>query len=220
MYGECRNYNVLNGHKNAVLEIHWSTNNRIVSASADKTVALWDPNRGRRLSRLTEHDGIVNTCAVARDAPDLFASGSDDCSVLLWDMRAKRSQLLMSHPYQVTSLCMAHDGMSVYSGSIDNVIRKFDLRKEGAEVLALQGHTDTVTGLAMHPEGTHVLSNSMDQTLRSWDIRPFVPSEQHRCEKVLQGARVSGLCSNALQFAVCCRSYRSCARVVLVFLFC
>jgi WD40 repeat protein len=43
VYGECRNYGVLSGHKNAVLEVQWSYDSQqIVSASADKTVGVWD----------------------------------------------------------------------------------------------------------------------------------------------------------------------------------
>lgn len=37
--GECKNYNVLHGHKNAILEAKWLTDTYIVSASADKTVS-------------------------------------------------------------------------------------------------------------------------------------------------------------------------------------
>lgn len=43
VYGECRNYGVLSGHKNAVLEVQWTYDSaQLVSASADKTVGLWD----------------------------------------------------------------------------------------------------------------------------------------------------------------------------------
>lgn len=61
VYGECENYGVLTGHKNAVLELHWSSDSRcggvrraldvadrpvlrsmIFSCSADQTVAVWD----------------------------------------------------------------------------------------------------------------------------------------------------------------------------------
>lgn len=43
VYGECRNYNVLAGHKNAVLEVQWTYDSaHVVSASADKTVGVWD----------------------------------------------------------------------------------------------------------------------------------------------------------------------------------
>lgn len=43
VYGECRNYSVLSGHKNAVLEVQWTYDSaQIVSASADKTIGVWD----------------------------------------------------------------------------------------------------------------------------------------------------------------------------------
>lgn len=44
--GGCKNYNMLKGHKNAVLEVKWSTEASIVSCSADKTVAVWNANSG------------------------------------------------------------------------------------------------------------------------------------------------------------------------------
>lgn len=43
VYGECRNFGELRGHKNAVLEVQWTYDSaQVVSASADKTVGVWD----------------------------------------------------------------------------------------------------------------------------------------------------------------------------------
>lgn len=43
VYGDCENYNVIEGHKNAVLDVHWTYDStQIISASADKTIGLWD----------------------------------------------------------------------------------------------------------------------------------------------------------------------------------
>lgn len=84
VYGDCRNYNVLSGHKNAVLEVHW-TPDCLLSCSADKTVALWDANKGTRVRKYGAHSGIVNSCSAARDQWGMFASGSDDCSARVWD---------------------------------------------------------------------------------------------------------------------------------------
>ena len=63
----------------------------------------------------------------------------------------------------------------VYTGSIDNSIKVWDLRKEGL-LATHKGHTDSVTGLALSPDGSHLLSNAMDNTLRVWDMRPYAPS--------------------------------------------
>lgn len=75
---------MLKGHKGAVLQVLWPTDLCVVSCSADKSVACWDPNKGVRTRKLLEHTAIVNSCAVAADAPHLVASGSDDCTVILW----------------------------------------------------------------------------------------------------------------------------------------
>ena len=83
------NYNVLEGHKNAILEVKFS-GTRIISCSADKSVAVWDANKGCRIRKLTDHSAIVNCCAVAgKNSPNSFASGSDDATVVIWDQRTK-----------------------------------------------------------------------------------------------------------------------------------
>ena len=190
VYDNCKNYNVLSGHKSAVLQVCWPTASSIVSCSADKTVACWDANKGMRTRKFLEHTAIVNSCSVAKDVPHLIASGSDDCTVILWDSRARRSVASIYHDYQVCSVCLSSDGQAVYAAGIDNVIRRFDLRSgfrggalcmgDGGENnfdtpdLILEGHTDTVTGLALSPDGNHLLSNAMDSQLRCWDVRPFV----------------------------------------------
>ena len=100
VYGDCQNYNVLSGHKNAVLEVHW-TPEYLLSCSADKTVALWDGNKGTRVRKYTSHTGIVNCCSTARDDSSIFASGSDDCYALIWDRRQRQEVDAIQHEYQV-----------------------------------------------------------------------------------------------------------------------
>lgn len=60
----------------------------------------------------------------------------------------------------------------MYSGSIDNDIKAWDLRKK-AVAYSLLGHTDTITSLNVSPDSQTLLSNSHDSTVRTWDIRPF-----------------------------------------------
>ena len=102
IYKDCSNYNALSGHKNAVLEVKWTSNGtHIISCSADKTVAVYDANRGTRVKKYLDHKGIVNSCSLAAAAPEIFCSGSDDSSVLVWDTRDKRSVSAIPHTYQV-----------------------------------------------------------------------------------------------------------------------
>jgi Prp8 binding protein len=183
--GDCENYNVLEGHKNAVLDLKFLQDDVLVTASADKTLGAWDTNTGQRLKKCTAHTGIVNSVDVAQGG-DVFCSASDDATVKLWDVRVSKGGLTASlpHDYSVTSVAYGPDNQ-VFTGGIDNWIHCWDVRQE-QKVYSMKGHTDTITYLSMHPKGTHLLSNSMDQTVRSWDIRPFVQGSRHK--KTFTGA--------------------------------
>ena len=121
-FGENKNYNVLTGHKNAVLNVKWLTNQSLVSVSADKLVSLWDGNKGVRIRKYTEHDGIVNTCSVCTGDSNLFVTGSDDGKLLVWDVREKASVSSIECEYPVLSSCLNESGSAVYIGGIDNSI--------------------------------------------------------------------------------------------------
>jgi len=194
VYGECENYLLLRGHTSAILELHWSTGeDYLFSASADKTVAVWDPNVGERVKKCKGHSSFVNSCCPARRGPQLIVSGSDDSTVKLWDVRVKSSLHTLHSGFPVTSVCFSDQSDLVYSAGVDNEIKVWDLRKKEI-VMTLEGHTDTVTGLRLSPDGNFLLSNAMDQTVRVWDIRPYCQGNrniksfsgvQHNFEKTL-----------------------------------
>jgi Prp8 binding protein len=82
VYGECTNYMMLTGSKNAVLELHWNYDgSQIVSCSADKMVSVWDAEMGQRVKKLSGHTGVVNSCCNVRRGPPILVSGSDDGTI-------------------------------------------------------------------------------------------------------------------------------------------
>ena len=178
----------MTGSKNAILGVEWASNgNHIMSCSADKTVSIWDANKGVRIRKFVDHEGIVNCLSVAKNDPCIFVSGSDDCTVKIWDSRSKWAVQSIELDYQITSIAMTADGQSLFTGGIDNIIRKFDLKEDSHTAdLTLQGHADTITGLAISPDGAYILSNAMDSTLRKWDIRPFATGDM-RCQMLYEG---------------------------------
>lgn len=98
------NFNVLEGHQNAVLDCQWCDDETVVTCSADHTVQLWDAQTGQRLrkwgrsrrgqqgqsSQSEGHSAIVNALAVPDPDSQTIASVSDDGTALLWDRRQKR----------------------------------------------------------------------------------------------------------------------------------
>lgn len=187
VFGECENTMTFRGHAAAVVECHWSTDGEaVLSASADKTAALWDAKTAARTRQFKGHTSYVNSCCPARDA-FMFATGSDDKSARLWDARVRACQRTVPHPWAVTAVGAAHDGMRLYTGCLDGKVRCYDLRRPDEPQLELDGHQDIVSGIKLSPDGNSLLSNSMDNTIRCWDVKPYCAGD--RCEKVFLGAQ-------------------------------
>lgn len=92
-----------------------------------------------------------------------MVSGSDDCTVKMWDSRQKEAVSTYTSDYQVTAVCFGDAGDMVYSAGLDNEIKVWDVRKNDV-AYTLKGHMDTVSGMALSPDGAHLLTNAMDNT--------------------------------------------------------
>lgn len=70
----------------------------LITASTDKTVRVWDMDTGTCIRKFKSHKDIVNSCHPARRGPQLVASGSDDCTVLVcfFGCRSVRFQEVLS----------------------------------------------------------------------------------------------------------------------------
>lgn len=154
---------------------------KIYTCSADKTLGIWDVERGERVRRWKGHTLVVNSCQVARRGPEMVVSGSDDKTIKLWDNRLKDAVQSFDDKYQVTSVCFSDAGDMIYTGGLDNEIKVrseyrlltngiadldikvWDLRKK-AVAYSLSGHHDTIAGMALSPDGSYLLSNAMDNT--------------------------------------------------------
>jgi len=185
VYGECENFSVLKGHTGAVMDLHFATDASLLfTAATDTTVRVWDMEPGVCQRKMRSHKDIVNSCHPARRGPQLVASGSDDGTVLVHDVRKRDPVMTFQSNYQVTAVTFSDTSEQVISGGIDNDLKMWDMRT-GTLSLVMRGHSDTITGLALSPDGTHVLSNSMDCTAKVWDVRPFAPDQ--RCVRSLNG---------------------------------
>ena len=86
---------------------------------------------GRILRQFQGHHLKVNSIAFNEDS-SVLASGSDDRSVRLWDMRAASSsrypiQILEDAKDSIGSVCIR--GSMIAVGSVDGCVRMYDLRK-------------------------------------------------------------------------------------------
>jgi WD40 repeat protein/serine/threonine protein kinase len=73
------------------------------------------------------------------------------------------------HNKPVRSLAISPDGMYVMSGSIESIIRLWEL-STGECIRTLQGHTSSVTSVSFSPDGRYAVSGSADNTIRIWEL--------------------------------------------------
>ena len=72
----------------------------------------------------------------------------------------------------VTSVCISPDGTLVAAGSLDTIVRIWDVQT-GKLVERLKGHRDSVYSVAFTPDGRGLVSGSLDKTLKYWDVQPI-----------------------------------------------
>lgn len=182
--GDCDNIGVLTvantsrygTGSGAVLDLQWDhqSKHHLVSVGADHKGILWDINTSNKIRQFKSggHHDIINACAVNKRNGFCIATASNDRRALMWDPRYKHPLACFSHQYPVTSIAMDHDGMIVSTGSIDGIIRIWDIRNEQQSLYNLTGHQDIITGIASHPLHPNILlSNGMDNKVAVWDIK-------------------------------------------------
>jgi glucose repression regulatory protein TUP1 len=85
----------------------------------------------------------------------------------------------------VTSVAISPDGRLVAAGSLDMLVRIWDVAT-GNLIERLRGHKDSVYSVAFSPDGKGIVSGSLDKSLKYWDIGPLLRSPQ-RSVALVQG---------------------------------
>jgi WD40 repeat protein len=142
---------------------------RVISASDDRTLKIWDLDSGQVLATLEGHVKGVSACAVTSDGRR-GVSASRDRALKVWDLEnGNVLATLTAHDARVNGCAFTPNGRHVISASADRTLKIWDL--ESGRVLAtLEGHTRPVNACVVTPDGQRIVSASADGTLKIWDF--------------------------------------------------
>ncbi|GJD19418.1 WD-40 repeat [Rivularia sp. IAM M-261] len=166
----------LNGHKSIIFGLAFSPSTRlskkriIASASADRTVKLWETDdEGKVLSlRTLKHDSIVLGVAISPN-DKLLATASGDGSIKLWTLQGQLLATLKGHQGAARKVSFSPDSKLLASGSADGTVGLWNVEGKNPVLLSkLRGHQGGVWVVSFSPDGQIIASSSGDTTVKLW----------------------------------------------------
>lgn len=160
----------LKGHYSAVQGVALSANGRrMVSASWDETLKVWDLESGRELRTLAGHSSAVFGVAVTADGKRAVSAAGDK-TLKVWDIETGcEVRTLVGHTDAIGGVAVTPDGRLAVSASDDATLKVWEV-ETGRELHTLTGHSSYVHYVAMRGDGRLAVSASEDGTLKVWNL--------------------------------------------------
>ncbi len=162
---------VLSGHSGIVKSAAYSPDGtRIVTASSDKTIRIWDAQTGAQLAVFSGGGERLASAAYSPDGTRIVTA-SYDKTARVWDARTGAQLAVLSgHEDVVFGAAYSPDGSRIVTASADKTARIWDART-GAQLTLLSGHDAVVGSAGYSPDGSRIVTASDDKTARIWDAR-------------------------------------------------
>jgi WD40 repeat protein/uncharacterized caspase-like protein len=155
------------GHTATITQLQFSPDGkRLASASADKTIKLWNVEKGILIKTFVGHRDRATAIGFRPDG-EVLASGSADQTIKLWTI--PNGELADTFKGIIaTTIRFSPDGRILAAGSSDNTIRLW--YPDSTQPILLGRHDLMITDLAFSADGKTLASASWDKTIKLWNI--------------------------------------------------
>ncbi|WVO12662.1 hypothetical protein L204_100267 [Cryptococcus depauperatus] len=174
--GQAKVARELSAHTGYLSCCRFLNDRQILTSSGDMSCMLWDIEQGSRVMEFNDHSGdvmrqVVNllVCTdISFPNGDAFATGSDDASCKLFDLRADRELNHYSHDNilcGITSVAFSLSGRVLFAGYDDYNCNVWDTLK-GERIGVLAGHDNRISCLGVSGDGMALATGSWDSLLK------------------------------------------------------
>ncbi len=139
------------------------------SGTSQGKVEVWDAVTGRMIAALGEQRcSPVRSLSISPDGKTL-AIGSQDSTVLLWDLGTLTNFARLAHGSQVGAVSFSPDGTLLASADETGTVSLWSVRNEKM-IREFSGVHDWVTMLVFSPDGSTLASGFRNGEIRVWDV--------------------------------------------------
>jgi WD40 repeat protein len=149
-------------------------------------VRVWSIEQARQISRFSNHSSYVN--CLARLSDDRFISGSDDFSMIIWNLSTLTADsVITSHPIKLPESLIDGNRIIYPSGKL---VQVWNLETNCVEA-EFSGHSHNVFCVAC--DADFIVSGSGDCTVRVWSLRTGSQiTVFHGHHRLVSGIRIQG----------------------------
>jgi WD40 repeat protein len=145
------------------------------TACNDGLVRVWNLRTGKPAFALEGHEGEVHAVAFApRDGNPAMASGDNESKVIVWDVQAKTSKVVLENVGWTDAVTFSPDGTLLATAGNDGagkgLFKLFD-PATGKMVTEQFPHEGNVPSVAFSPDGKWLATGGMDETIKLWDVK-------------------------------------------------
>lgn len=161
-------YQRLEGHGGPIKGVAVSSDGaRMLTASFDYSVGLWESANGQLVRWLEGHEAAVN--AVAFLPGDRALSVGDDFDMIMWDLATGTAlRRFEGHKGKLIGVTASPDATLAATAGWDGAVGLWPL--DGGAPRFLTGHRANVNDVAFTPDGAKIYTASYDGTVRRWDV--------------------------------------------------
>ncbi|KAJ3440438.1 wd repeat-containing protein [Anaeramoeba flamelloides] len=139
-----------------------------VTGHANGDLQVWSLVDYKLVCSLSGHHSSVRTINFRNDG-SMFASGSDDTTIIVWDLLSQRGLFkLRSHRNVITKIQFTSKNHLV-SSSKDKTVKVWDLSTQNC-ISTLVGHKDEVSSCTFDQKDQLIITGSKDQLVRVWSL--------------------------------------------------